>query len=134
MMKFPLQIFYDGSCMVCSAEMAKYREHDHDGKLSFVNIKAPDFVAPDYGKTQAEFMARLHVRDADGVFYTGVDAFTAIWQAYPDCSVYRLLSAAVGFPGLNLVSRGAYSLFARYRHLLPQTRDNCQDGSCNLKH
>ncbi len=133
-MEFPLQIFYDGSCMVCSAEMAKYRAYDHEGKLIFINIKAADFCAEDYGKTQADFMARLHVRDAAGIFYTGVDAFMAIWQAYPDCSVYRLLSAAVGFPGINLLSRGAYSLFARYRHLLPKANDDCRDGSCDLRH
>lgn len=133
-MKFPLQIFYDGSCLVCSAEMAKYRDGDHGGKLVFIDISAADFSASDYGKSQEEFMARLHVRDAEKLFYTGVDAFIMIWQAFPECSPYRLLSAAVGLPGLNLLSRGAYSVFARYRHMLPQARNRCRDGSCEMKH
>ncbi len=133
-MQFPLQIFYDGSCRVCSAEMAKYREYDHGGNLLFINIRAEDFSAETYGKTQSEFMARLHVRDIEGTFYTGVDAFIAIWQAYPECSAYRFLSAVIGFPGVNLLSRGAYSVFARYRHLLPKVDDECRHGACDLKH
>lgn len=134
MVMFPLEIFYDGSCMVCSAEIAKYREVDQLGRLIFIDISSPDFVAETYGKTQDEFMARIHVRDNEGYFHTGVDAFMMIWQVYPDCSPYRLLSAVIGFPGVNLLSRGAYTLFARYRHLLPDARKNCQDGACDLKH
>ena len=133
-MTFPVTIFYDGSCRICSAEMDKYRQADHDDKLIFVDISAVDFDPASYGKTQSEFMARLHVQDGEGLFYTGVDAFMTIWQAYPECSVYRVLSATIGLPGVNIFSRGAYTLFARYRHLLPKKRNTCDDGTCNLKH
>ncbi len=134
MVMFPLEIFYDGSCLVCSAEMARYRERNEQGRLQFIDISSPDFIAGNYGKTQDEFMARLHVRDSEGRFFTGVDAFMMIWQAYPDCSPYRLLSAVIGLPGLNLLARGGYTLFARYRHLLPDARKGCRGGTCDIKH
>ena len=30
---YPLQIFYDGSCSVCAAEMKIYRSKEHAGRL-----------------------------------------------------------------------------------------------------
>ncbi len=130
--QFPLDIFYDGSCRVCSREMAAYRGNNPRRRLRFIDISDPGFNARDFGRTHEDFMARLHVRDATGRFYTGVDAFDQIWQAYPSGSFYRLLAFVVGFPGVNLLSRGGYSLFARYRHLLPGKNAACDDGSCRI--
>ena len=131
---FPLEIFYDGDCQVCSSEMGHYRERDLHQRLRFVDIREDSFRARDYGKTQAEFMARLYVRDASGSFFSGVDAFILIWQAWPAGSTYRLLASAAGLPGINLVARGGYALFARYRHLLPKKKTACEGGSCTLDH
>lgn len=130
---FPLQIFYDGSCRVCSAEMANYRTKSTENRLVFTDISAEGFSAESYGKTQQEFMAQLHVSDAEGNFSTGVDAFLLIWQVYPSGSLYRLLSAFVGLPGINLFSRLGYRTFARFRHLLPKKDQDCLTGTCNPK-
>ena len=131
---FPLEIFYDGSCVICSTEMQVYRRRNPKNRLRFIDISAEDFNPKRYGKSQDEFMAKLHARDAEGNFATGVDAFMLIWQAFPDGSPYRLLSAVVGLPGFNLVSRGGYALFSRYRHLLPKRGAECENGNCHMKH
>ena len=131
---FPLEIFYDGSCLVCSSEIEHYRQRNPQQRLRFIDIRAADFLPSDYGKSQAEFMAKMHVRDQQGQFFSGVDAFLLIWQAYPSGSLYRLLGAVIGFPGINLLARGGYRVFARYRHLLPQKTNSCDSGSCNLNH
>ena len=129
---FPLQIFYDGSCLVCSKEMDSYRKRNPQNRLEFIDISTDDFSPVAFGKTQADFMAQLHVRDAEGHFTTGVEAFTTIWQAYPSSSLCRLFSALVGLPGINFISRVGYKLFARNRHLLPKRKRDCESGSCNL--
>jgi len=129
---FPLQIFYDGACLVCSKEMDHYRKNNPQNRLQFVDISRDDFAPEAYGKSKAEFMAQLYVRDAEGNFTTGIDAFATIWQAYPSGSIYRLLSGLIGLPGINLLSRGAYKLFARYRHLLPKRNNDCDSGSCGF--
>lgn len=135
MAKFPLEIFYDGSCMVCSTEMQVYRKSNPKGRLRFIDISAADFDAAVYGKSQADFMARMHVRDAAGEFTTGVEAFSTIWQAYPSASVYRLFSTLIGLPGINFLSRFGYAVFARYRHLLPKKNNSsCSNDRCNLNH
>lgn len=131
---FPLQIFYDGSCIVCSTEIESYRKRNPENRLRFIDISAEDFKPEMYGRCADEFMARMHVRDGEGNFYTGVEAFMTIWQAYPSGSIYRLFSALIGLPGVNLLSRCGYSLFARYRHLLPKRAQNCESESCNLNH
>lgn len=131
---FPLEIFYDGSCPVCAREMAAYRRKNPQDRLVFIDIASDDFSASDYGKTQKELMKKMHVRDADGHFTTGVDAFMTIWQAFPSGSIWRLCSALVGLPGVHLLARMSYAVFARNRHLLPKRRGDCADGRCDLNH
>ncbi len=129
---FPLEIFYDGSCRICSAEMASYRKRNHEGRLLFIDISAPEFDPAVIGKGREELMKVLHVRDAAGQFHLGIDAFISIWESFPPGSAPRLLSVLVGFPGINLLARGGYHLFARNRHLLPRKASDCRDGSCQM--
>jgi predicted DCC family thiol-disulfide oxidoreductase YuxK len=130
----PLQIFYDGSCRVCSREMEHYRRRCPPGSLAFIDVSASEFDPSLYGKTQADFMGRLHVRTPEGEFLVAIEAFRAIWSVFPDGSFYRWLGWFVGLPGINLLARGGYALFARYRHLLPQKRATCADDeSCRFR-
>ena len=131
---FPQEIFYDGSCLVCATEIEHYRKRNPQQRLRFVDIMAADFQPQNYGKSQTEFMARMHVRDGQGEFSTGVDAFLQIWQAFPAGSHYRLFAAFAGLPGINLLTRIGYAIFARYRDLLPKKSGACDSGSCNLNH
>jgi hypothetical protein len=61
-----------------------------------------------------------------------VEAFRAIWQAFPASTLYGVLGTLVTLPGVNLLARGAYWSFARFRRFLPQSRDVCEDGTCRL--
>ena len=123
-----LTIYYDGACLVCAAEMEHYRRLDRSGRLAFVDISAPGFVAPDHGREQRAFMKQLHVRTADGRWLTAIDAFLALWEILPGRG-YRVLHRLVGWPPLRPLADAGYRLFARYRHLLPRRR--CE-GSCAL--
>ena len=129
---YPLEIFYDGNCLVCATEIDRYRRNNPQGRLAFIDIRAEDFQPPEFNRSREEFLSKLHVRDAQGNFFVGVDAFLHIWQAYPSGSLYRLLAAVVGLPGIRLLARGGYTIFARYRHLLPQRKQDCADGTCHL--
>jgi predicted DCC family thiol-disulfide oxidoreductase YuxK len=130
----PLEVFYDGSCIVCAREMESYRRRVAEQRLVFVDISAAEFVATDYGLSQAEFMRELKVRDATGRFYSGVDAFVALWRTLPDGSFYRLLAELVPLPGVRFAAGLGYRLFARYRHLLPRRGGDCGSSSCGLGH
>jgi len=121
---YPLTIFYDGACGLCSKEINYYRSIA-DQRVEFVNIAAVDFDADSFGKKTEEFQKKLHACDANGHFFTGVDAFRKLWDALPS-PFYPMLSTVVGLPGIHLAARSSYAVFARFRHLLPSNRaTNC---------
>ncbi len=122
--RYPLSIFFDGACGVCSTEISYYRSIA-DQRVEFVDIAAIDFDAGAFAKTIGEFQEQLHARTADGQYFTGVEAFRQLWEALPS-PFYPLLSTVVGLPGLHLSARAGYALFARFRHLIPaRHRTNC---------
>jgi predicted DCC family thiol-disulfide oxidoreductase YuxK len=129
---YPLQVFFDGSCSVCAAGMDVYRRKEQEGRLHFVDISAPEFDPAPYGITLEAFMYEMHAIDRESRVYRGVEAFRAIWQAFPASTLYGLLGALVTFPGVNLLARLAYRSFARIRRFLPKSRDACRDGTCGL--
>jgi len=128
--KFPLQVFYDGSCAVCSREMRVYQRRNSSERLVFFDISAPGFNPAEYGRNLDDFMKELHVRDAMGQYHTGVAAFARIWSAFPESPLYSLLERAVNLPGIRQGADLGYATFARFRHLLPNT--SCHDGNCRL--
>lgn len=128
--RFPLKIFYDGSCVVCSREMSLYMRRDCGERLTFIDISAPGFDARQYGFSQAELMKELHVLDAGGESHTGIAAFSRIWSAFPESPLYTLLERTINLPGIRQGADLGYAAFARLRHLLPKS--NCEDGHCHL--
>jgi len=130
--RFPLRIFYDGSCSVCSSEMAHYRARDRDGRLQFIDIGAPEFDPAAHGIPLATFMEQLHAIDHNNRVYRGVDAFGAIWRAFPASSLYGVLAAAIQLPGLNALARLGYRAFARIRRYLPRKNADCPGGNCKI--
>lgn len=129
---YPLQIFFDGSCPVCAAEMDVYRRKEHAGRLQFVDISLPGFDPTPYGITMEAFMHEMHAIDREHHVYRGVEAFRAIWQAFPASTWYGLLGALVTLPGVNLLARTAYWCFARIRKFLSANSEECHDGTCRI--
>lgn len=130
--EFPLLVFYDGSCVVCAREVEHYRNLDRAGRLMIVDISAADFDPQPWGIPQAEFMEQLHAIDKSGTVYRGVDAFWAIWQAFPESTLLGLLGRVLTLPYINPLARLAYRGFARLRKYLPKRRNDCRDGSCSI--
>jgi predicted DCC family thiol-disulfide oxidoreductase YuxK len=130
--EYPLQIFYDGSCSVCTAKMELFRRKDHAGRLHFIDISLPGFDPDPFGITLEAFMHEMHAIDRENRVYRGVEAFRAIWQAFPASTWYGLLGTLVTLPGVNMLARCAYWSFARFRRFLPTSREACVNGTCRL--
>lgn len=131
---FPVTIFYDGACPVCSREMALYRRRVPAGRLNFVDIADPHFDPTVFDRSLEDFMAQMHVRDSEGRFYMAVEGFWAIWQAFPPLSIYRALGHLVSLPGVDLFASFGYQLFARVRRFLPARQQPCVGDHCHLPH
>lgn len=130
--EFPLKIFYDGSCSVCAREVEHYGHKDREGRLVLVDISDPDFDPEPFGITLNQFMYQLHAIDRKDTVFRGVEAFWAIWQAFPASTFFGVCGALITLPLINPVAKLCYRMFARIRGYLPKRRDNCVTGSCKI--
>lgn len=129
---FPLQIFYDGSCSVCTAGIEHYMRKDRDGRLIPVDVSDSRFDPAPFGITLEEFMYQMHGIDQSGRVYRGVEAFWAIWQAFPSSTLLGLCGKLIMLPLVNPVARFCYRVFAGIRGYLPKRSDGCSSGSCRI--
>jgi predicted DCC family thiol-disulfide oxidoreductase YuxK len=99
--------------------MRTYRSRNSGGRLIFIDIRSPRFDPSPYGISKVEFLRELHAIDAEGNVYRSVDAFRAIWKAFPDYGRYDMLEGLVNIPGINYLAKLSYRIFARIRKHFP---------------
>jgi predicted DCC family thiol-disulfide oxidoreductase YuxK len=128
---FPIRVFYDGSCSVCAAEIEHYLSKDHGGRLQAVDISAPDFDPDPFRIPLSAFMYELHALDRCDRIYRGVEAFWAIWQAFPASTMYGVMGSIITMPLVNPLACLLYKGFARIRPFLPK-RHKCRAGTCRI--
>ena len=104
-------VYFDGSCPLCSIEIAHYRSSAGAGEIAFVDVSdAAAPMDPDLGREQA--MARFHVRLPDGSLHSGAAGFVALWQALPR---WRWLARLAGHRLVLPVLERLYVLFLPWR-------------------
>jgi len=129
---FPLQIFYDGSCSVCAREVERYGRMDREGRLILVDISAPEFNPAPFGIPLAEFMYQMHAIDRSNRVFRGVEAFWAIWQAFPSSTLLGLCGVLISLPLVNPLARLGYRIFAALRGYLPKRSNGCSSDTCRI--
>ena len=123
-------IFFDGACHLCSREIDHYRSSRGADRLDFIDIADPHFDAARWNLDRRSVRKHLHVRRADGSVTSGVEAFASIWDVLP---AFRPLARAVRLPGIRLLARAGYAVFAEVRPYLPKrARAECTDGACAI--
>lgn len=111
MRDYPLTLFYDAACPVCSLEMDHLRERDVAGRLVFVDIGTPGFDAAAHGATLQAMNAEIHARRPDGSMLKGVEVLRLAYDAVGLGWVLR----ASAWPPLKPAFDLAYRGFARHR-------------------
>lgn len=120
-----LTTYYDGSCPLCSKEIAHYRRVDRQHRVRWVDLtKAAEELA-EVGLDTQTAMRRLHVRAPDGQLISGIPAFIAIWQQLPG---YHLLAKFVRTMRLTSALEWCYDYFADWRF-----RQRCNNGACGVE-
>ena len=111
----PIEVFYDGSCPVCTTEMEALARRDGGARLALTDCSPAGFTAdaPD-APTRAEMMHRIHARDADGRWLRGVDVFVAAYDAAGFHRTARVLAVTRLRPLLDRL----YGVIADHRRLL----------------
>ncbi|MDY7115443.1 DUF393 domain-containing protein [Halomonas sp. SSL-5] len=107
----PVTLYHDGHCPLCRREVAWLARHPRRARVALVDIQAPDFDAAALGRTFEAMMGRLHLQDARGRWYIGMDASRALYAVLG----YRRLVWMSSLPGLAGVMDAGYRWFARRR-------------------
>ena len=113
----PLTVYYDKSCPMCATEMHVIQDLDWRGRLKLVDCSAPDFddsAATGEGISRDAMMTKLHARDPEGKWLTGLDAFEAVYASAGLHGPARFW----GSRGLRPILGRIYPVVARYRQPL----------------
>ena len=101
-------LYFDGQCSLCSKEM-KRLEGLHDGKLRLIDVHSSELPA---GKSRAELLEVLHLRDADGQWISGLDANVRAWRH----TRWGWLFAWLRWPLIASIADRIYAVWARRRY------------------
>lgn len=138
MTTYPLTLYYDGSCRLCSSEVGNLVARARPGALVPVDCSPPDFDTTGMPATREEMMNLMHARDAGGAWLRGVDVFIAAYAAAEMPRVSRLLAHPWLRPHADRIYpwivRNRYRMSALGCHKLlefftPRARSGC-DAAC----
>ncbi|WP_253449398.1 thiol-disulfide oxidoreductase DCC family protein [Halomonas sp. Y3] len=107
----PVTLYHDGHCPLCQREVAWLSRHPRRERVALVDIQAPEFDAEALGKRFEAMIGRLHLQDAEGRWFIGMDASRALYAVLG----YRRLVWLSSLPGVAAALDAGYLWFARRR-------------------
>lgn len=113
---YPLTIYYDGSCPLCSAEIRNLQLRDTQARLRVVDCSPVDFISPVPGTDRAALMNVIHGVGAGGQVLRAVDVFEAAYRAVGLPWVSRLIT----HPLIRPIADRVYPWVVRHRYRLPR--------------
>ncbi|MBS0170612.1 MAG: DUF393 domain-containing protein [Nitrospira sp.] len=125
MSRYPLTVFYDGACPLCSREIAVMKRLDRQQRLRLCDFSIPGYDAASTGLNPERLGAVIHAQWSDGTIITGMEVFHAIWQAVS----LGILAHLSRLPGIDTLMVSGYAWFARNRLWLTG-RTACRSSAC----
>lgn len=144
-----LIVYFDASCALCNSEMQNIKIHDEQNQLTLLDCSAVDFddtTLRAEGINRSAMMEILHVRDAQGLWVTGVSAFELLYRTVG----MSMLASLWGSRYTRPVAEILYPWVARHRQLFTWTgapllfrlwgrcaarranRRRCHNGQCSI--
>lgn len=105
------EVFYDGACPLCRAEIDLYRRSGAD--VQFTDVSGDG--APPVEINRETALKRFHMRRADGQLVSGAAAFAQLWKATPG---WRWLGHVAALPPFVWIGEGLYRAFLVVRPAL----------------
>ncbi|MEY8767985.1 thiol-disulfide oxidoreductase DCC family protein [Francisella philomiragia] len=108
-----IKVFYDGKCGLCSKEINHYKNIAPENIFEWIDIT--EISEENLNKEDLDTLSCMklfHVKDNEGKFHTGVDAFIIIWS---QLNKWRKLATIIKLPLIYSFAKIIYSLFAKWR-------------------
>lgn len=103
-----LTVYFDGSCPLCSREIAYYRRQAGADACEWVDASRCPESALGSDLSRSSALGRFHVRDPNGELVQGMRGFAALWCALPRTA---WLGRIASFGPMPAWLEMAYSLF-----------------------
>jgi uncharacterized protein (TIGR01777 family) len=105
----PAQVYFNGQCRVCNAEMSYYAgiAKSESLPISFIDSTRDPQSFARYGLRGDHLERRVYLRDGRGHISSGLDALLELWRALPR---YRWLARVLSVPGLRQIATAFYDL------------------------
>ncbi len=107
-----IDVFFDGKCGLCSREIEYYRRIANDGIFRWHDIAQDPSPLNKFKIPQSIALRWLHLRDENGQWHIGADAFLVIWTKLER---WNYLAFFLKLPGIKHLARLCYNTFANYR-------------------
>lgn len=107
-----LSVYYDDRCKICSKEINFYKKIAPKNSLNWLGISSSKLDLKLANIKLVDALLYLHVKDSEGNFYIGVDAFIVIWKKLP---YFKYLNLIISLPIIYPLAKYLYKKFAKYR-------------------
>ena len=107
-----LSVYYDDRCKICSKEINFYKKIAPKNSLNWLGISSSKLDLKLANIKLVDALLYLHVKDSEGNFYIGVDAFIVIWKKLP---YFKYLNFFISLPIIYPLAKYLYKKFAKYR-------------------
>lgn len=107
-----LTVCYDGACPVCRTEIDGYRAQGVAADFVDISQDLAGLSGAENTPTQAQLMARFHVRDETGAWISGFGAFCAVWRRTPKMKTLGKICAQ---PPIIWIGEGLYRFYLIFR-------------------
>jgi predicted DCC family thiol-disulfide oxidoreductase YuxK len=125
-----LVALFDGQCGVCTRSAAWVAARDRRGRVERLDLRDPVAAQRFASFAPDKVREALHVVDADGTVWIGIDALARLLAEIPG---WRTVGRLMVLPGLRGASGAAYTWFASRRlwfnRFFPLVEPGC-DASC----
>lgn len=103
-----ITVYYDDKCPLCTKEINFYRKRIDPNEARWAAISKTTPMEID----RKQALKKLHVFDATGRLFIGVDAFIEIWARVPKFSA---IAKILKFPFFKIILKGCYEIFLSFR-------------------
>ena len=115
-----ISVFYDDKCSLCSREINFYKKIRPEAPINWLGISSSSKELKIAKIKRVDALMFLHVRDCEGIFHVGVDAFILIWRNLP---YFKYVNYVISLPGVYQLANIIYEKFAKYRF---KNLEHCQ--------
>ena len=106
-----MEILYDGNCPICRRKVSFLQKRDKNERLSFSDIRNPEFNCMESGRSIAELEKQIHAILIDGAVIHRMDVIRA---AYREIGLGWLVKPT-GWPILRPLFDNLYGFIAKHR-------------------